>query len=398
TARGIRCSPIHQALIDRGAVMGELAGWERPNWFARDNQPAEYQYSYGRQNWFDNCRKECLAVRDGVALFDQTSYPVFQVKGPDATMALNMICANNIDVAVDRIVYTQWLNERGGIEADVTITRLASDEFMVVSSCATENRDFLWLRRHIPSELRVSVINVSDDYAMYGLMGPHSRELLQRLTDMPIDNNSMPFFSSRELQIGSATIRANRLTYVGELGYELYIPSGLAQEIFELLWEEGQQHGLTLAGFHAMNSCRLEKSYKHMGHDISDDINPYVSGLGFAVDMDKDNFIGKSALSSLERPLKRRLVNLAIKHDEAPLMIHDEPVWLNNEMIGLTTSAMWGHRINRSLAIALISHPDGVNRSFLEQDEFSVEVAKKRYPIELRLSPFYDPKSLRVKG
>jgi glycine cleavage system aminomethyltransferase T/glycine/D-amino acid oxidase-like deaminating enzyme len=398
TARGIHQSPIHQDLVDQGAVMGEMAGWERPNWFTFPNQPAVYLYSYGRQNWFENCRSECHAVRDGVALFDQTSYPVFLVKGPDAMLALNMICANNIDVAIDRIVYTQWLNERGGIEADVTLTRLADDEFMIVSSCATENRDFHWLRRHIPPDMRVSARNVSTDYAMFGLMGPGSRELLQQLTDTPVDNNSLPFYSSQELRIGSATVRANRLTYVGELGFELYVPRALALSLYRQLRKAGQRHGLRLAGFHAMNACRMEKSYKHMGEDISDDIDPFSSGLGFAVDMNKHDFIGKSALALRQKPSQRRLVNLAIQQDDAPLMIHDEPVYLGKKLIGLTTSAMWGHRVNRSLAIALINCPDGLDARFLAENRFSVEIARQRYPVEIRISPFYDPKSLRVKG
>lgn len=398
TARGVRRSPIHDQLLNQGAVMSELAGWERPGWFASNTPDAEYRYSYGKQNWFDNCRAECLAVRDAVAFFDQSCYPVFIVKGQDALAVLNLISANNIDVPVNRIVYTQWLNDRGGIEADVTITRLADNEFMVVSSCANENRDFHWLEQNTPAGMNVTATNVSSGYAMFGIMGPRSRELLQSVTDTNINDETMPFYSSLELDMGYVRIRANRLTYVGELGYELYIPTEMAQHVYEILWHAGKQFGLKHAGYHAMNACRMEKSYKHYGHDIGDDIDPISAGLGFAVDMGKANFTGRSALTEIEKPLKKRLVNIAIRDDDPPLMLHDEPIYLGNEMIGLTTSAMWGHRVNRSLAIALFTHPEGIDLKFLRENEFTIEVAKTRYPIDAQLAPFYDPKSFKVKS
>ncbi len=397
SARGVRRSPVHQQLLTEGAVMGELAGWERPNWFRRESQPAAYEYSWGRQNWFENCREECLAIRDGVAFLDQSSYPVFLVSGSGALAALNRISAADVDVSVDRIVYTQWLNPRGGIESDVTITRTGENDFMVVSSCANENRDFSWLCRNLSDDGDVQIINDSSAWAIFGIMGPRSRALLESVTTVPVSDEVLPYYASRELDIGYARVRANRLSYVGELGYELYVRVEFAQHCYEILREAGRSFDLKPAGFHAMDACRMEKGYRHYGHDIGDEIDPFSAGLGFAVDMEKEDFTGKGALSRLQRPLRRRLVNIAIVGDDAPLMLHDEPVRLDGEIIGLTTSGMWGFRLDRSLAIALLSHRDGITPSLLKGRNLTVEVAKQEYPLEIRFSPFYDPKSTRLR-
>ncbi len=397
TARGVRRSPIHTQLVAEGAVMGELAGWERPNWFAPANQSVGYEYSYGKQNWFDNCTKECLSIRDGVALFDQSCYPVFWVRGPGALASLNNICSNDIDRPIDQVTYTQWLNERGGIEADVTITRTATDEFMIVSSCANENRDFHWLKKNITGSSNCSITNDSSGTAIFGLMGPLSRALLQSLTETQVDNESLPFYTSQLVDIGYTRVRVNRLSYVGELGYELCMPVEFAQHVYETICRAGEAHDLTHAGYHAMNACRMEKGFRHYGHDIGEDLDPISAGLGFAVDMTKKDFIGKAALAVLQKPLQRRLVNIAIKTEDAPLMLHDEPIYLGDQMVGLTTSAMWGHRLDRSLAIALFSHDPGITVKWLKENDFKVEIAKRTYDIDAQLAPFYDPKSLRVK-
>ncbi len=239
TARGVRRSPFHERLLAAGAVMGEMAGWERPNWFARPGQEREYRYTYGRQNWFGNCAEECLAVRDRVALFDQSCFAKFLVTGPDACAVLERISANRIDVPAGRIVYTQWLNELGGIEADLTVTRLDETSFLVVTSAASETRDLAWLRRHVPAELRCAVSNVTSGLATLGLMGPRSRALLEQLSGEDLSNAAFPFATSREIEIGYARVRACRITYVGELGWELYIPTELAMHVFERIVEAG---------------------------------------------------------------------------------------------------------------------------------------------------------------
>ena len=397
TARNARHSPLHDRLLQQGAVMGELAGWERPNWYAKEGQARDYEYSYGRQNWFDNCKAECLAIRDDVALFDQSSYPVFLIKGKDAAAALNYICANNIDVSVNQVVYSQWLNERAGIEADVTITRTAEDEFLIVSGCATELKDFHWLQSHIPEDAQVIAFNASSGFCIIGVMGPKSRALLSSVSSADLSNAALPYYRSLEIEIGYAPVRVNRLSYVGELGYEIIVPTEFALHVYDQLIEAGGAFGLKHAGFHAMNACRVEKSYKHMGHDIDDETTPISTGLGFAVDRDKHEFIGKSALPEKGQPMRQRLVNIAVLDPEAPLIYHDEPIYADGELVGITTSGSYGHRIDRSIGIAMIEHPEGVTRKRLAATGYEVEIATTRYPIEVQLAPFYDPSGERLK-
>lgn len=397
TARNARRSPIHDLLVDAGAVMGELAGWERPNWFANPDEPAVYEYGYQAQNWFERCEAECLAVRDGVALFDQSSYPVFLLKGADAAAALNHICANNVDVPLNQIVYTQWLNERAGIEADVTVTRIREDEFMIVGTCANELRDFHWLQKHLPSAARASAFNASSGFCILGVMGPKSRQLLISVTSDDLSDTALPYYRSAETAIGYAPVRVNRLSYVGELGYELVVPTEFAVHVYEQLVMAGADFQLKHAGFHAMNACRVEKSYKHMGHDIDDETNPVQAGLGFAVDRNKPDFIGKSALPESEALKKKRLVNVALEEGQQTLMYHDEPIFSAGNLVGITTSGAWGHRLNRSLGIAMMEHDQGVTAQWLRETKFEIEIASERYPVSLQLAPYYDPRSVRMK-
>jgi len=397
TARGVRRSAIHEQLKANGAVMGELGGWERPNWFGIPGSSNQYAYSYQKQNWFSNCEAECLVIRDRVALFDQSSYPIFTLKGRDATRVLNHICANNIDVPVNRIVYTQWLNERGGIEADVTITRMADDEFMIVSSCANEINDYYWLTSHIPADANAVAFNGGSGLTILGLMGPQSRAMLETITPDDISNEGLPYYHSKLIEIGYAPVRVNRLSYVGELGYELYIPTDFVPHVYEVLLAAGEAFDLKHAGYHAMNACRVEKSYKHMGHDIDDETNPFTAGLGFAVDMNKPDFIGRTALESLQQHFTSKLVNIAIRDDDPPLLFHDEPIFSAGKLVGITTSGMWGHRVNRSLGIAMLEESNGVTKANIESHDYEIEVASRRYPIDVQLAPFYDPTSKRMK-
>ena len=260
TARNARRSPLHDRLVAAGACMGETAGWERPNWYAAPGSNPRYEYSYGRQNWFDACRAECEAVRDHVALFDQTCFAKFHVQGPDACAVLNRVSCANVDVPVGRIVYTQWLNEHGGIEADLTITRLGQNEFMVVTSAICQTRDLAWLRKQIEARPGTHgyVTDVTAGIAMLGLMGPKSRALLSSVSGADLSNEAHPFGWSREIEIGYAQVRASRITYVGELGYELYVSAEHVLDVFERLMEAGPAFGLKLAGYHAMGACRVE--------------------------------------------------------------------------------------------------------------------------------------------
>ena len=394
TSRDARLSPLHQTLLNHGAVMGELAGWERPNWYAFGGQ-RNYQYTYHKPNWFDACQHECNAVMHAVALFDQSSYPVFWINGVDALACLQRVSANQMDVDIGQIVYSQWLNLDGGIEADVTVTRTASDEFMVVAPCASERRDGEWLRRH--AKAFDCVVRQDQDIAIIGVMGPKSTELLTRVLSGSPAIDALPYYRSGQFQYDATKVRANRLSYVGERGYELYLHRDEAVAMWQQLMHKGADLGITPAGFHAMNACRMEKGYRHWGHDIYDHITPAQAGLNFAVAKDKYDFIGCDALATQHGKQKRRLVHLAIKSDDAPFMIHDEPVYRDGEAVGLTTSAAWGHRVGKSLAIAELTHPQGVTREWLAGGAFEVEIALQRYPITVQLAPFYDPKSERMK-
>ena len=394
TSRNERLSPIHEALQENGAVFGELAGWERANWFSRDGENS-YQYTYGKPNWFDACQAECDAIMHSAGLFDQTSYPIFMVEGQQSLEFLQFLSANWLDVEVDQIVYTQWLNEDAGIEADVTITRLAVDKFMVVSPCASELRDSYWLNKH--KGAFDCTVDQECALVILGLMGPKSREILSQLTASSEEQiEDLAYYRSGNYLFNDIAVRANRLSYVGELGYELYVRSDQAQDLWRTLLATGKPLGLEPAGFHAMNACRMEKGYRHWGHDIHDHINPYQAGLGFAVAMEGE-FLGRASIEGTKGVQTRRLVSIAIDAEDAPFMLHDEPVYRNDIQVGITTSAAWGHRVSKSLAIAALNNPEGVSANWLKEGSFEVEVAMQRYPIQLQFAPFYDPKSAKMK-
>lgn len=399
SARGVRRSILHERLAAAGACFGEVAGYERANWFAPAGSTPRYEYSYGRQNWFAQSAAEHRAVREAVGLFDQSSFSKFALKGADAAQVLGRICANDVDVPVGRIVYTQWLNERGGIEADLTVTREAEDAYLIVSSCATQTRDFSWLCRNIPSAARSAAVDVSSAYAVLGLMGPRSRELLATLTDADLSSAAFPFGTSRIIDLGYARVRASRITYVGELGYELCVANEFAPALFDLLLEAGAPFGLRLAGYHAMNSLRMEKAYRHWGHDISDEDTPLEAGLGFALAWNKaGGFIGREALLEKRTAgLKRRLVTLALEAEE-PLLYHNEPIWRNGRLVGKTTSGMFGHTLGRPLALGYLDNDgEAVTPEWIAAGRYELEVAAERLPARVSLQPFYDPASERVK-
>jgi glycine cleavage system aminomethyltransferase T/glycine/D-amino acid oxidase-like deaminating enzyme len=400
TARGARRSPLHDRLLEAGACMGEVAGWERPNWFAPPGVEPRYAYSWGRQNWFAQCAEECRTVRDGVALFDQSSFAKFLVSGADACRVLDRLCANRVDVPPGRIVYSQWLNERGGIEADLTVTRLSETDFLVVTAAASQARDLARLRQHIPEDARCIATDVTPGLPMLGLMGPRSRDLLQALSGDDFTSDVFPFGTSREIEIGYARVRASRITYVGELGWELYIPSEFALHVFERIMQAGEAFGLRHAGYHAMNSCRMEKGYRHYGHDIGIEDTPLEAGLGFAIAWDKPGgFIGREALlrAREEGVPRRRLVQVRLEDDEK-LLYHEEPIWHGGRIAGAITSGMYGHRLEASLGMGYVENPGGVTREWLAGGGFEVEVAWQRVPARLQLEPFYDPAGARVRA
>jgi 4-methylaminobutanoate oxidase (formaldehyde-forming) len=398
TARNLRVTPLHGRLEELGACFGEAAGWERANWFAPKGKPARYEYSYGRQNWFDYSSKEHLAVREAAGLFDQTSFAKFRVEGPGAERALQFICANNVAVPAGKVVYTPWLNQRGGIEADLTVTRLAEDAYLVVTAGAAATHHLTWLKSHIPEDARVTVTDVTSAYAVLGLMGPNSRDLLATVTGADLSNEAFPFGTAREIELGYARGLAVRITYVGELGWELYVPTEFALGVFDGLLAAGKDHGLKLAGMHAMDSCRIEKGYRSWGHDISGEDTPFEAGLAFACDLDKTTgFLGQDALlSQQERGVTKRLVQFMLE-DSGPLLYHNEPIYRDGEMAGFLTSGNYGHALGAAIGLGYVRNEDGVSRDYVLSGRYEIEVAGERFPARASLRPLYDPKNERIR-
>ena len=396
TARGVRRSILHDRLLAKGACFGEVAGWERPNWYAPAGVKAEYEYSYGRQNWFDYSAQEHAAVRNAVGLFDQSSFAKFLVQGPDAEKVLNHLSANNVSVPVGKVVYTQWLNARGGIEADLTITREALDRYLVVSAAATQTRDFAWLNRNIDPDARATAVDVSSSMAVLGVMGPRSRELISLLTNADMSNAAFPFGTSQVIDLAYARVRASRITYVGELGWEIYIPVEFAPSVFDALMKAGEPLGLRLAGYHALNSLRMEKGYRHWGHDISDEDTPLQSGLGFAVAWNKPSgFLGKDALLAQKAEgTTRTLVQFALDTPDA-LLYHNEPICRDGVIVGRISSGMFGHTLGKSLGMGYVEH--NTKYASMLEGVYEIEVAGVRLKAQPSLIPFYDPQSLRIK-
>ena len=313
TARGVRRTPFHEHLKAQGAVFGEVAGWERPNWFAKPSQEPRYEYSWQRQNWFENARDEHMAVRESVGIFDLSSFGKIRIEGRDTVAFLQNVCANQIDVDVGRIVYTQFLNTNGGIESDLTVTRLGETAFLAVVPAATLTRDMAWLNRHVPDNAHVCLTDVTAGEGVLAVMGPKARELMQACSPDGFSNEAHPFGAAREIEFGLGIARAHRVSYVGELGWEIYVSSDQAPHAFEVLMGEASGFAARLCGMHVLDSCRLEKAYRHFGHDVTDEDHVLEAGLGFAVKTDKGDFIGRDAvLRKREKGLSQRLLQFKL--------------------------------------------------------------------------------------
>lgn len=402
TARDVRRTPFHDRVAARGACFGELAGWERANWYAPPGVEPRYEYSYFRQNWFDYSAEEHRAVRQGVGIFDQSAFGKISVVGRDAEAVLNRVCAADVAVEPGRIVYTQWLNERGGIEADLTVTRVSETEFLVITAAATVPRDLGWLRRQIPAEAHCFASDVSNAYAMLSVMGPRSRELLSGLTESDLSNAAFPFGASREIDLGYAFVRASRITYVGELGYELLVPADVALHVYDTIVAAGEAVGLRHYGYHALNSLRIEKAYRHWGHDISDEDTTLEAGLAFTHAWEKPGgFVGREALLRQRDagPLRRRLAVFALD-DPEPLLYHNEPIWRDGVLVGRLTSGWYGHTLGRAIGLGYVRNdaPEGASPEWIRAGRYELEVANERHPATVSLRPLYDPENERVRG
>ena len=396
TARGVRRTPFHGHLAERGAVFGEIAGWERANWYAEPGQARAYRYSWGPQNWFANTRAECAAIRTGAAMYDMSSFGKLRVEGPDACAALNRICGNDVDVAPGRIVYTQFLNVAGGIEADVTVTRLSETAFLVVTPAATRRADEAWIRRHLGAANAV-VTDVTAGEGVLAVMGPGARALISEVSPDDFSNAAFPFGTAREIEIGLGLARAHRVSYVGELGWEIYVSADMAGHVFETLWQAGQGHGLKLAGMHAMDCCRIEKAFRHFGHDITAEDHVLEAGLGFAVKTAKADFIGRDAvLRKKEAGLEKRMLQFRLTEPEV-MVYHNEPVMRDGEIVGYLSSGAYGHHLGGAIGMGYVPCK-GESVDDLLAARWEVDVAGRRVEAVASARPMYDPQGARVKG
>ncbi len=400
TSRGIRRSPLHDRLVARNACFGEVYGWERANWYAPTGVEPKYEYSFGRQNWFPYSADEHKAVRENVAIFDQTSFGKFLVQGRDAAAVLNRVSTANVDVEPGRIVYTQWCNERGGVEADLTISRLAADKFLVVTTGTQLVRDMDWLARHTPADAHVVITDTTSAEAVIAIMGPRARDLIASMTDADMSNEAFPFGTVRDIDLGMAFVRAARTTYVGELGWELYIPMEFATHIYDTIVAAGETFGLKHAGYHALNSLRMEKAYRHWGHDMSDEDTLIESGLGFTAAYDKPGgFIGREALlAQREKGANRRLAVFTLD-DPAPLLDHNEAIFRDGVLVGRITSAMYGHTIGRAIGLGYITRTDGpVTADWVAAGRYELDIATERFSATASLKAPYDATNARIRA
>ena len=396
TARGVRRTPFHAHLAAEGAVFGEIAGWERANWFARDGQEREYQYSWGRQNWFENWAEEHRAVRKGVGMYDMSSFGKLRIEGPDAEAFLNQVCGADMSVPSGKIVYTQFLNPRAGIEADVTVTRLAETAYLIVTPAATRPADETWLRRHL-GDHRAVITDVTAGEGVLAVMGPNARQLLQALSPGDFSNDANPFGTAVEIELGMGLARAHRVSYVGELGWELYMSADMAGHAFETLWEAGADVGLKLCGMHMMDSCRIEKAFRHFGHDITCEDHVLEAGLGFAVKTGKPDFIGRDAvLRRRDQGLARRMVQFRLT-DPEPMLYHNEPIVRDGAIVGFLSSGSYGHTLGGAVGMGYVPCA-GESAEGVLASAYEIDVAGARVKAEASLRPMYDPNSERVRA
>ena len=397
-ARNACKSALHDRLADAGACFFEYSGWEYPEWFAPQGVEPKVEYSWGRQNWFEYAAAEHKAAREGVVLMDLTLMSKILVQGRDAEKYLNRICANNVSVPAGRCVYTQWLNERGMIEADLTVTRLAKDSYMVVLSPAIHSHVETWLKRHIPTDAHVFITDMSSAYNIISVQGPRSRQLLSGLTNADMSNEAFPFRTMREIDIGYALVNALRLSYVGELGWELYVPTEFTLHVYDLLVEAGKAVGLKHAGLNALDTLRLEKGYRDYGNDIDNMDTALEVGLGHFVDFKKPGgFIGRDALLRQKESgiLEQRLVQFLIE-DPEPLLHGGETIIRDGQRAGYIRAGGYGHTLGGSVGLGAVENEEGVTVDFVKSGRYELEVASERYPAKASLRPMYDPQNKRV--
>lgn len=393
-------SPLYERLKARGAVFGSKLGWERPNWFARPGDEPRDIYSMGRQNWFDAVGEEHRAVRDSVGLFDQSSFAKFELSGAGAADALEAICANKVGKPAGRLTYTQLLNSRGGIECDLTVARLAEDLFYIVTGTGFRTHDGAWIADHLPDGVDATLRDVTEDYGTLSLMGPNARLVLaEAAPDDDVSNEAFRFGHVREITIAGCPVRALRVTYVGELGWELHIPIEKTGEVFDTLMRVGKAHDIRLAGYRAIDSLRLEKGYRAWGSDITANDSPYEAGLGWAVKLKSGlAFNGRAAAErAANSPLKKKLAAFTVE-DPNVVLLGRETILRNGEFAGYLTSGGYGYTLGQPIGYGYVRNADGVNDDYLAEGDYELVVANERVKATLHLEPLYDPKNERVKA
>jgi len=410
TGRGIRKSPLHDRLAAAGACFGSKAGWERPNWFAgpnseRGTRNAEsttpvagnpiIEYAWGRQNWFGNHAAEHRAAREKVALFDQTGFSKFIVRGRDSVTALQRLCGNNVDVPAGRTVYTGLFNERGGFESDLTLVRIAADQFYVITGTAQAVRDADWIRRNIRHDEHAELVDVTTAVGVLGVMGPHSRQLLSRVTDADLTNTAFPFGTAQSISVGWATVRAIRITYVGELGWELHVPSEQMASVYDTLVKAGEDLGITNAGHYAINSLRLEKGFRAWGAELSPDDTPLEAGLSFAIEWNKP-FIGREALLKQKQSGWKRQLAIFVLQDPEPVLWGSEPILRDGKPVGYTTSGSYGHTVGGAIGMGYVKNEAGVNADFIKSGRYEININGRLHPATVHLRAPYDPERKRI--
>lgn len=401
SGRPCRKSLLYDRLKAQGACFGEKLGWERPNWFAdpATNETPEDVYTYGRQNWFTAVGREHRAVREAAVIFDQTSFAKFVLKGRDAEKALSWIAANDVAKPAGSLVYTQMLNDKGGIECDLTVARVADNEFYIVTGTGFATHDFDWIGRNIPEGLHAELVDVTSGWSVLSLMGPKSRDILQRVTRDDVSNAAFPFGRARTIGIAGGPVRALRMTYVGELGYELHLPVEYAATVYDRLMEAGHTDGLVNAGYRAIESCRLEKFYRAWGSDIGPDHTPVEAGLAWAVKTRTNTpFKGRAAIEAQLQDGVRKKLACFVPEDPEVVLLGRETIYRDGMRVGWLTGGGYGYSIGRPIGIGYVRNPGGVTEDFVLSGRYELDVAMTRVPCTVSLTPLYDPENRRVKG
>ena len=405
SGRPCRTSPLYARLSQQGACFGEKLGWERPNWFADATlgEAPHDEYSYGRQNWFAAVGREHRACREAAVLIDQTSFAKFALKGPDAMEALDWICANDVHKPIGSLTYTQMLDDSGGIQCDLTVGRVAIDEFYIVTGTGFATHDFDWIQRNIPAGANAQLFDITSAWSVLTLMGPNARTILQSVTRSDLANDAFPFATMQTIGVAGCPVRALRVTYMGELGWELHLPVEYASTVYEAIFAAGREHGLVNAGYRAIESCRLEKGYRAWGSDIGPDHTPFDAGLGWAVKLKGSTpFKGREALEAQRATGVRKLL-AAFTVDPAVVLLGRETIYRDGVRVGWLTSAGFGYTIDRSIGFGYVRNADRITSiadmaAWVGHGNYELEVATERVPAEISLRPLYDPTNARVKA